>query len=143
VAYVESISERLERINKINRIKNKAKIVAELQANDIFPVRTVLQGFFDDRIKFLLPEGDVPYKPNDLVDQQNVLIHDARKLVYFVEGGAPNLKQFKREQMFIEMLETVDPGDAKMLILMKDKRVPWKNITKEIVAEAFPTLGLE
>jgi len=61
-----------------------------------------------------------------------------RKLAYFVEGAYPNLKQVKREQMFIELLETVTPADAKMLLAMKEKKLPWKGITVDIVNEAFP-----
>ena len=87
-----------------------------------------------------MPEGEPPYKPNDLVDQENVLIRDARKLVHFVEGGNPGLKQIKREALFIEMLETVTPADAKLLVALKDKKLPFKGITADIVKEAFPEI---
>jgi Family of unknown function (DUF6433) len=127
-----------EFLEKVSKLKKKEEKVAALKANDSFVLRTILQGAFDPRIKWLLPEGDPPYKPNDLVDQENVLIKDARKLAYFVEGPYPGLKQVKREAMFIEMLETVAPADAKMLCAIKEKKLPWKGITVDIVNEAFP-----
>ena len=127
-----------EFLEKVSKLKKKEEKVAALKANDSFVLRTVLQGAFDPRIKWLLPEGEPPYKPNDLVDQENVLIKDARKLAYFVEGPYPGLKQVKREAMFIEMLETVAPADAKMLCAIKEKKLPWKGITVDIVNEAFP-----
>ena len=127
-----------EFLEKVSKLKKKEEKVAALKANDSFVLRTVLQGAFDPRIKFLLPEGDPPYRPNELVDQENVLIRDARKLVYFVEGGHPGLKQIKRESLFIEMLETVTPADAKMLCCVKDKKLPWKGLTADMVKEAFP-----
>jgi len=72
-----------------------------------------------------------------LVDQENVLIKDARKLVYFVEGGS-NIKALKRETLFIEFLESLAPADAKMILAMKEKKLPWKSITPQLVNEAFP-----
>jgi hypothetical protein len=57
-----------------------------------------------------------------------------------MEGGNPNLKPIKREQIFIQMLEAVSADDAQLLIAMKDKKSPYKNITKDIVNEAFPGL---
>lgn len=129
------VAEFLEQVSKL---KNRADKVGALKANDSFVLRTVLQGAFDPNIKWLLPEGVPPYRPNDLVDQENVFIRDARKLIYFVEGAYPNLKQIKRELMFIEMLETVTPADAKMICAMKEKKLPWKGITVDIVNEAFP-----
>ena len=131
------VAEFLETVSKL---KKKEEKVAALKHNDSFVLKTILQGAFDPRIKWLLPEGDPPYTPNALVDQENVLIHDARKLIHFVEGGNPGLKQLKRESLFVEMLETVTPADAKLLCAIKEKKLPWKGITPEIVNEAFPGL---
>jgi hypothetical protein len=131
------VAEFLEHVSKLKKKEEKVKM---LQENDHFVIKTILQGAFDPKIKWLLPEGDPPYKPSDLVDQENVLIHDARKLIHFVEGGNPGLKQLKREALFVEMLETVTPADAKLLCAIKDKKLPWKTITPEIVNEAFPGL---
>ena len=131
------IAEFFEQVSKLK--KNNEKIDA-LKYNDSFVIRTILQAAFDPRIKFLLPEGEPPYRVNDLVDQENVLIKEARKLAYFVEGPYPNLAKTKREMMFIEVLETVTPADAKMLCSVKDKKFPFKGITEAIVREAFPDL---
>jgi hypothetical protein len=40
--------------------------------------------------------------------------------------------------MFIEMLEAVDFDDAKLLVAVKEKKLPFKTITKKLVMEAFP-----
>ncbi len=129
-----------EFFEKVSKLKKKEEKIEALRFNDSFQVRTILQGAFDPRIKWLLPAGDPPYTPSTLKDQENVLIHDARKLVDFVDGGSPNLKQSKRETMFIELLESVTPADAKMLCAIKDKKFPFKGITVDIVREAFPDL---
>ena len=131
------IAEFFEHVSKLKKRTEKVEI---LKANDSYEIRTILQGAFDPRVKWALPEGTPPYNPTTLVDQENVLIHSLRKLIYFVEGGAPNLKQLKRESMFIELLETVAPADAKLLCAIKDKKMPYKGITVDIVREAFPDL---
>ena len=115
------IAEFLENVSKLKKREEKVNI---LRSNDSYPIRTILQGAFDPRIKWALPEGIPPYTPSTLVDQENVLISDCRKLIYFIEGGAPNLRPLKRETMFIQLLEAVAPADAKMLCAVKDKKLP-------------------
>ena len=129
-----------EFLRKVTQLKKKEDKIAALQFNDSFVLRTILQGAFDPRIKWLLPSGEVPYTPNKLVDQENVLIRDSRLLKHFVEGGTPGLSQPKREMMFIELLENVAPADAEMIVALKDKKLPWKGINADLVRDAFPGL---
>jgi len=129
-----------EFLDKVSKLKKREEKVNALRNNNTFPVRTVLQGAFDPRIKWLLPEGIPPYKVNDLVDQENVLIRDSRKLIYFVENSGHNLKPLKRETMFVEFLESLAPKDAELILAIKDKKLPFKGITEDIVREAFPEL---
>ena len=89
--------------------------------------------------KFLLPEGKPPFKPNQF-DEPRALHLEVPKFYLFAEGGNPNLKQIRREQLFIQMLENVNEDDAELLIAMKDKKSPFKGITKDVVVAAFPGL---
>ena len=82
-----STYEVLEKIGKLRRTKEK---VDALRANDSYVIRVILQGVFDESVKWLLPEGDPPYTPNELVDQEGILINEARKILYFVEGLSVN-----------------------------------------------------
>ena len=64
---------------------------------------------------------------------------DARRLQYFVNTPQGNaMKPLRRETMFIEFLEAVDPLDAKLLLAAKSKKLPFKSVTKKLVTEAFP-----
>lgn len=130
-----SVAEFLEKVGKLRRTQEK---VDALKANDSYVLRVVLQGAFDPAVKWLLPEGEPPYKPNDLTDQEHVLINEARKILYFVEGFYDDLPTTKREQMFIELLERVDPKDAKLLCAIKEKKLPFNGITIHHVKDAFP-----
>ena len=131
------VAEFLENVAKL---KKKEEKIAALRHNDSVVLRMVLQGAFDPAVKWALPDGIPPYKPNDLTDQEHVFIREHRKIPYFIEGAFPGLHRIKRETMFIELLEQVAPKDAEMLVAMKEKKLPYKGLTKDIVVEAFPDL---
>jgi len=133
---VIGIAEFLEKVGKYKRTQDK---IDAIKANDCMSLRVMLQAVYDPNVKFLLPEGAPPYKPNTIVDQEHVLHKDARMLTYFVQGFHPDLPQSKREAMFIEFLERLDPKDAQLLLNAKDKK-PIKGITLQHVTEALPGL---
>jgi hypothetical protein len=89
----------------------------------------------------LLPVGVPPYKPSEYLDQQGNLYRNIRKINLFVEGGDhPDMHPIKRETLFIQFLEGLDPEDAKLICSIKDKRIPYKGITLKLVNTAFPGL---
>ena len=133
---VIGIAEILEKIGKQKRTQEKIDM---LRQNDCLALRVMLQAAYDPSVKFLLPEGAPPYKQNDLVDQEHIFRKEAKYIQYFVEGFHPNIAQNKREIMFLQFLERLDPKDAEMLINAKDKK-PIKGITANHVKEALPGL---
>jgi len=121
----------------------RAKQVAYLQqVCDNYAVRTILQGAFSSNIKFLLPDSQPPYSEGDSTMVETRLLNLAKKLDIFVENGRPVATQSKREQLWLELLESVHPQDAKLLIRMSQKQEPVKGITESLVREAFPDLHL-
>jgi hypothetical protein len=132
-----SISEILKKASQLSDVNKRAQYLRE---NDSQALRTILTGIFSPYVKWILPEGEPPYKPCDLVDQHHRLYTEARKMYLFVEGGNPNLSQLRREALFIELLESLDPDDAKLCIAMKDRKMLYPNITIEVVTLAFPGL---
>lgn len=117
--------------------KSKKDKVAYLKQNTNTALTKLLKYAFDPEIKFLLPEGDPPYKPSSF-DQPGNLYNEIKRLYLFVEGGQANLTNLRRETMFIETLEFVDAEDAKLLIAVKDKKLPYKGLTEEVIKEAIP-----
>jgi hypothetical protein len=132
-----SLSEFLK---KVSELKTKEEKIEALRANDSIPLRVILQGAFDPSVVWLLPVGNPPYKPSILTDQEHVLVARCTKLRYFIKGFYDNLKQSKREKMFVDMLETVDKRDAELLCAIKDKKLPYDGITVALVREAIPDL---
>ena len=129
-----------EFLNKVSKLKRTQEKIDAFKHNDSLPLRIIMQCAFDPNVKFLLPEGAPPYKPNVLEDQQHILIKDAEKLKYFVQGFHDMLPQAKREMMFLELLERVAPEDAELLVAIKDKKLPMKGITIDHVTQGLPGL---
>lgn len=131
------IAELLEKASKFK--KNEEKITF-LRQHWSQPLGNIIQATLNPNIRFNLPEGAPPYKKNDLTGQETRLYSEVRKLYLFIEGSKKNLNKVKREALFIEMLEAVDPRDAELLIAMKDKKWPYKGLPVKLIKEAYPGL---
>jgi hypothetical protein len=133
-----SIYEQLQNVDKEKTKAKKIALLREYAQNA--SMKIILDLTFNPKIKWLLPEGVPPYSPSAKeADVHHVLKSDARRLQYFIntkEGSA--MKPLRRETMYIEMLESVDRFDAKLLIAIKDKKMPFKTVTKKLVQEALP-----
>lgn len=130
-----------EILDKTSKLKTRREQIQFLRENNSDALRLVLQFGHHPNVKILLPNGPAPYTPSVLGHESDgILYSQARKLLYFCEGGHPNLSQLKREQIFIELLETIHPDDAKMLMLFKDKKQFNMRMTKELYEEAFPDI---
>lgn len=127
----------LEDVSKCKSVDQKVNKLREYDNNVL---RLLLKYAYDPEIKFLLPKGDPPYKPCPYLDQEGMLYTEARRLYLFIEGGNPNLSKLRREMLYIQLIESVDPNDAKLLNCIKDKKLPFKGITAKVVNQAFPDL---
>ena len=131
-----------EVLQKVSNAKTKKEKIALLKEYNTQALRSLFIINFDDTVISMLPPGDVPYTPNDAPEgtEHTLLEKEARLLHHFFKGGS-NVSQVKRENMFIQMLEGLNSGEAEVLILAKDKKIGkrWK-ITKACVSEAFPSI---
>jgi len=129
---------------EVEKAKTKADKIAVLKKHSSASLKLILGATYDPRVKWLLPEGAPPYKPlSKGSDGEMDLAGELRKLYLFTEGNTDtqrNLKQHRREELFIGLLESLDPDEAKLLIGMKDRKLPFKGVTRKLVAEAFPNL---
>lgn len=130
-----------EVINKAGELKSKKEKVEWLQKHDAVPLRTVLRLIYDDTIEFLVPDTAPPWKRNSLPDTDTMLYREARRLRIFVKGGGyDNIKQVKRESLFISLLEDIKNEDADLLANHMISHTPVKGLTKKTLEEAFPDL---
>ncbi len=133
-----------EVLQKVSNAKTKPQKVKILQQHNTPALRSILIANFDESIVSMLPVGEVPYVPNDAPEgtEHTVLEKEYRKLYLFFKGGSSTLKQSRREELFIQMLEGLTEGEAEVLALIKDKKLGkrWK-VTKACVQEAFPSIN--
>lgn len=123
-----------------SKLPNEEEKIKCLRANNISQIIDVLRFTYDPNIKWLLPEGEPPYAPNNGSNLESRFYAEIRKLYLFVEGGNNNLHPLKRETLFISLLENIHPEDAKLLMSMKDKKLPYKGLTSTLILKAFPGL---
>ena len=130
-----------EILDLVHKAKTKNKKVEILRKYNSDALRMVIKSSFDPNIKWLLPEGSVPYVPNDAPEgtEHNVLSYESRKLYHFIEGGNPTLTQNKRETMFVQLLEGLHGDEAEVLVAAKDKILhqKYKGLSNNVVKEAF------
>lgn len=131
------ISEILEHASKL---KTNEEQIDFLRTNNSKALQNILTCVFNPNIKFLLPIDNPKYKSNDNSYGHEKLLFEVRKLYLFVENGKNDLKQERREELFIQFLESIHPSDASMMIMVKNKQLPWKEITSKLIEEAFPDL---
>jgi Family of unknown function (DUF6433) len=125
-------------LRTISEIKDKKQKVEALKTNGIEPLKAVLKGMFDPRIKFNLPEGDPPYTPSEHNDP-SALMKSTNMFFHFIEGGT-QMTRIQREKLFLQLLEAVDADDAKLILAMKEKKSPFPGLTKDVVIAAFPEM---
>ena len=132
-----------EILELVSEQKTDAKKVALLKEYECDALKSLFIWNFDDSIISLLPEGTVPYKPNEnpLGTDHSSLRREQRSLYNFVKGGNDQLSTIRRETIFIQMLEGLHPKEADIVIAVKDGALEdMYNISYEVVEEAYPDI---
>jgi len=132
------IYEILEAASKARLKADKIKV---LKDHDSWALRDVLRATYDLKIEFLIPDGEPPYTPNRPESVPSNLLRKNVDFKYIVKGGIrEDMPAFKREKIYIGLLESIHPKDAKVVINMVNRKRPAPGITENIVKEAFPSL---
>jgi len=158
-----------EVLDLTSKQKTKPKKVEALKYYEHDSIKSIFIWNFDDCIKSLLPEGDVPYGDGEQqqifsgtlsdniareaaggesatgqdLDGRNKtsLRREWRQLFHFVKGGNSTLSSLRRETMFIQMLEGLHPKEAEIICLVKDKKLTdVYKLTYDVVKEAYPDI---
>ena len=130
------IFEILQEIAKTKKKDDKIKI---LKTHESWALKDVIRGSMDKSLKWIIPDGEPPYTPSEAHNHPTDLRRQNSKFKYFVEGMEMKTPQFKKERMFLLMLEGIHPQDAQVVVNMINKKTP-KGLTRAIVEETFPGL---
>ena len=128
--YVSGQKSKIAKVEALKEYRNEALV-------------SILIWNFDETVISMIPEGDVPFTPNDSPQgtDHTSLRREQRNLYHFVKGGNDTLNGIRRETMFIQMLEGLHPSEARVVILAKDGRLDEEySVTYEQVKEAYPDI---
>ena len=133
-----------EILRKVSNAKTKKEKVDLLRKHNTPALRQLLIINFDDSIVSMMPEGDVPYTPNDapVGTDHTRLEQEYRGLYRFFKGGNDKLPSLRRESLFVQLLEGLSSEEAELLVLAKDGRIndKYKRLTKAVVSESLPSI---
>lgn len=136
-----------------------AEKVAFLRKWDTNQIREIIRHAFEPSIKYDITISPVPKDADDwssdgkgdltqyraLEDDgtnDGAFIYEIRKrLIYLISGGPGDvMTQEKRNALFHQILESIHPADAELLIYIKDKQWPYGTLTPTVLNEAYPNV---
>ena len=133
-----NILETLELVGKAKTREEKRQVLTD---RDNFATRALLQLNYHPDVKWYLPPGKPPYTPGQIADSTpNSLHFEVKKLDYYVDPSPHDIPQLRRESMFVELLERVDPNDAKLILAVKDRKLSYKGLSYKLVRDTWPDL---
>ena len=137
---MQSVYEVLSSVEKETDETKKIEILRRQPA----ALQMLFQYALDPRVVWVLPDGAPPYREPEMLDLQANFWNEIRKLRYFCtgDGGGDHLSSKKREMMFINILESIDKNDAKVLLATKEKTLPFSSITVSLIKKAWPGLNI-
>jgi len=121
---------------KDHEIEDKITI---LQENDTTVLRQLLMAALEPAVLF---DVEIPaYRNNKEVDgyATNSLMIEARRLYIFLTTNR-NVSPKRKKEILGQMLESIDPSDAKLLIQVIKKDLSEYGLTAEVVNGAWPGL---
>ena len=135
------IHEILELVGEQRSKTKRVDILKEYRDDSL---TAILIWNFDDRVQSAVPDGQVPYKENEVPvgTDHTSLRREWKQLYHFIKGGNDTLSGLRRESMFIQLLEGLHPKEAEIICLVKDKELEevYPKVTLDVVKEAFPDI---
>lgn len=112
------------------------------QHKDRKALRALLEISYNKDIETFIPETDPPYKESNMPEGMNHTRLDAelrRFDVFLVKGRYPNMNSAKRESIFLNILETLHPEEAKIFLKAFQHKFHIKGMRVEHINEVFGT----
>jgi hypothetical protein len=133
-----------EVFDEFENASTKEERISSLQKNDCYALRQILRGTFDPSIEFAIER--VPnYKPSDSpAGLGYTSIHQELGRTYLFQREhpklSPDLTIARREQILVQILETLEAREAIVFMNMILKKQKVRGLDMQIVQEAFPNL---
>ena len=130
---------------EISGQKTHLQKVKHLKENRNDMVDLLLELAFSRDIRITLPEGAPSYQKTGEVELYNatLLYANRRQIEMFINDNTAQIPELKREQLFIDLLENLDPAESQLLIEVKDKKLEsYPGITKKVIEKVYPDWNL-
>ena len=131
----KEISEQKTHLQKVKHLKENRNDMVDL----------LLELAFSRDIRITLPEGSPDYQKTGEVELYNatLLYANRRQIEMFINDNTAQVPELKREQLFIDLLENLDPAESQLLIEVKDKKLEsYSGITKKVIEKVYPDWNL-
>ena len=126
---IPSDASPVEILTAASKLKTKKEKIELLRQYENHPgFMHILRGAYADNVEWLLPDGDLP---EGVVPSAAVSVDTA------------DVQQAKREEIYLNMYRSLHSSEAELLKSIVQKKLPYKGITKKLVAEAFPNVWTE
>jgi hypothetical protein len=133
-----SVQETFELVGQAQTREEKRQVLTD---RDNFTTRALLQLNYHPDVKWVFPPGAPPYTPGQIADSTpNSLHFEVKKLDYYMDPSPHDLPLVRRESMFIQLLERLDPIDAKIILAVKDRKLSYRGLTYKLVRDTWPDL---
>lgn len=132
-----------EILDLVSQQRTREKRIQILKEYETDSLKSIFIWNFDDTVVSMIPEGEVPYKQNEVPigTDHTSLRREYQQLYHFVKGGNDSLTTIRRETMFIQILEGLHPREAEILCLVKDKKLSTKyKVDLDLIKEAYPDI---
>lgn len=137
----KNIYEILDEFDKAPDERSKALVFFN---NDSQVLRNVLKLTFDERFQFYIKSMPEGYEFPDTVPGVSYgnLETELRRLYMFRIGDptAEKLNPRRREELFINMCESLEPNEARVLLNIMNKDLKVKGLNLKFVRKFYPNL---
>lgn len=131
-----------EILNELEKLQSTTNKIEYLQTNfrDHKPLQYMIMMNFSSAVQSVFPEGPAPVEMKELDGPSRSSLWQYLQVmpVFVVSQQSQKMQALKRENMFIEMLQSLDPREAELVNLAKDRLLTTKwNISAELFNSAF------
>jgi hypothetical protein len=130
-----------EVFDEFNKCSNKEQRLHVLRKHDSQNFREFLEYSFNPKIEFYFSQFPMNYIIPDTVPgiSYSDLLSELKRLYLFTKGNptADSLTEEKRNTLFLQVLETMDPTEATYFVNMMKKNLGVKYLTINLIKEAY------
>ena len=135
-----SVAEIFSEASKLKAKKDKIEFLSRYRNRK--DLEHIVKGAYHPAIVWLVPPGPLPegveFSDVPAVDLADDRLNRAwRQFRYLVKGG-PEMKQSKREDIYLNILRSVHRSEAELLMSVVGKKIPYKGLTRALMLETFP-----